>query len=82
MEPDEATVKRELRQGIADTKFLEQHWERLLQEHRDAWVGVYQKETIFSDSLEGLFEAARSKGWDLGVVVIDHLVEERPAVLL
>lgn len=79
---DEATVRKELRQAISDTKYLEQVWDKLLPEHRDQWVGVFRKETIFAESLEELLEGARRMGWDLGVMVIDRLVEERAAVLL
>lgn len=79
---DEKAVREELRQGISDTKYLEQRWDALVAEHRDQWVGVYRRDTVFAPSLEDLLERANDKGWDLGLMAIDRLVEERPAALL
>jgi hypothetical protein len=79
---DESTVRKELRQAISDTKYLEQQWDNLLKGHRDEWVGVFRKQTLFAPALEQLLEKANQEGWDLGLMVIDRLVEERPAALL
>ena len=79
---DEKAVREELRQAISDTKYLEQRWDALVAEHRDQWVGVYRRDILFAPSMEDLFEKANEKGWDLGLMVIDRLVEERPAALL
>jgi hypothetical protein len=79
---DEASVRRELRQAISDTKYLEQRWDDFLKDHRDQWVGVFRKRALFAPSLEKLLETAKDEGWDVGLMAVDRLVEERPAALL
>ena len=74
---DEATVRKELSQGIKDVKYLERRRDDFLEDHRDEWVGVFKKLALFAPSLGELLDKARHEGWDVGLMAIDRLVEER-----
>jgi hypothetical protein len=79
---DPKTLSREMRQASSDARLLEGRWDELVKRHKNKWVGVQRKEFIFAGSLEDLISKARSKGWDLGTMVVDCLADKRPALLL
>ena len=79
---DPKVLARELRQANSDARYLESHWDELLKNHRNQWVGVQRRTLIFADSLAELFKMAKDKRWDLGTMVVDRLADERTALLL
>ena len=78
----DAAVRKALRRATADGNFLEARWEEFVAQYPNKWVGVHQKTAIFADSLEALLRLASEQEWDLGTMVVDRLIEKRPAALL
>ncbi len=61
---------------------LDEAWDRLLIEHEGECVGSNDGSFLFGKTPEEVATAARERGWTLRVTVIDHLVRERPTLLL
>jgi len=81
-EKEAAPLRRMFKITERERRFLEQEWDTLLEKHRGQWVAVNGRELLFADSIDELIEAARSKGWPLGTMIVDQLIDRRPAVLL
>ncbi len=54
----------------------------LIQEHEGEWVIAYKGEFRFGVELDDVIREGRLAGWPLGIVAIEQLHRERPAVLL
>ncbi len=81
-EKEAAPLRRVFKQADAESRLLEREWDNLFERHPEQWVAVNGKEFLFAETLEALIEAARARDWPLGSIVVDHLIDRRPAVLL
>lgn len=61
---------------------LDEAWRSLLTEHDGECVASFEGQFIFGGTPREVANEARMRRWDLRVTVIDHLVRERPALLL
>lgn len=79
---DAAKIQAYLAEGRRYDDDLATHREELMRDHEGEWVIAYKGEFRFGSTLEEVVQAGRAAEWPLDIVAIDHLLRERPAVLL
>lgn len=79
---DAESVRSMMSDSEKNYEALEEAWDNLLVEHEGEWVAAYFGKFVFADSPQAVLEQATNLGWPLGVIAIDHLSRERPAMLL
>lgn len=80
LDPD--SVRAMLASSQANFEALEAAWDDLLKDHEGEWVAAYKDDFVFGNSPQAVLAEAKSRGWALEVIAIDHLSRERPAILL
>ena len=90
-QPDDAMTEAEIRELIGDPEefwqkreafarseqFFWDNHDRLLKEHPESWVGVYEEELRVADTLDALLEALDQAGIPRGETCVHFVTAEK-----
>ena len=79
---DPKRVASHIDESRAYAKQIDEHWHDLVKRHADQWVAAYKGEFLFGSTVGEVITLAKSRGWPLDVVAVEHLSAKRPSVLL
>ena len=78
---DPKAIVASLAQFKANHEAIDEHWERLRDEHDGAWVASHDGEFVFGSSIQDVLACVRKRRWPIDVVPVRHLVDRAPVLL-